>query len=95
MLVVTQDFILGPGIERRKSVDPTQEIFHLAGQGLVATLCFKPFPTLLKRLLNGFSQGLSGFTSDLPSQAFGLVVFDTKRHKLNYTIDEIIIYLCK
>jgi hypothetical protein len=85
MLVVTKNFLGRSAIQRWQCVDTPQEIFYLPGQNPITTAGFQPLPTLLKRFLNGFGDGLPGLACYLPGKALGSFVFDAQRYSYDYS----------
>lgn len=89
MLIVAQDFILWPRVERGEGIHSPQQVFNLSGQNMAAPPRFQPLPTLLQCLLYGFRQRLTSFAGDLPGEAFSLVILNAERHDwLLYTMHD-------
>jgi len=78
MLVVSEDLVLGAGVQCRQGIDPVQDFLQRFACPAVLARVSHPLQTFRQRSLYRFSDGLTGLFGDQSSESLGLFVLDTK-----------------
>jgi hypothetical protein len=78
MLVVSEDLVLGAGVQRRQGIDSLQNLLQRLSCTAISARVPDPFQTFRQRPLYRFSDGLTSLLGDQSGQSLGLFVLDTK-----------------